>query len=93
MQLTRSLVRARRLFGGRTCIVFGARRWTWEEHVGRIARLAGALTALGVAPGDRVAILSHSSDRYIETTFAILWAGGVAVPLSTRATRANWPER
>jgi len=89
MQLTRSLVRARRLFGGRTCIVFGARRWTWEEHVGRIARLAGALTALGVAPGDRVAILSHSSDRYIETAFAILWAGGVVVPLSTRATRGE----
>jgi long-chain acyl-CoA synthetase len=36
-----------------------------------------------------VAILSHSSDRYIETAFAILSAGGVAVPLSTRATRGE----
>jgi len=86
MQLTRSLVRARRIYGARTCLVFGARRWTWAEHVGRIARLASALLARGLMPGDRVAVLSHSSDRYIEAAFAILWAGGVLAPLSTRAT-------
>lgn len=87
MQLTRSLVRARRIYGDRICLIDGERRFTWAEHVERISRLAAALLALGVKPGDRVAILSHSSHRYIETAYAILWAGGVLVPLSTRATR------
>lgn len=92
MQLTRSLVRARRLFPDRTCLIFGDRRWTYARHVERIARLAAGLKGLGVGPGDRVAILSHSSDRYIEAVFAILWAGGVLVPVSTRATRAEAAE-
>lgn len=86
MQLTRSLLRAQHTFGGRTCLIFGEKRWTWNEHVERIARLAGALGAFGVKAGDRVAILSHSNHRYIEVAYAILWAGGVLVPLSTRAT-------
>lgn len=89
MQLTRSLLRAQHTFGNRTCLLFGDRSWTWNAHVERIARLAGALQALGVRTGDRVAILSHSSDRYIEVAYAILWAGGVLVPLSTRATDAE----
>ena len=86
MQLTRSLLRARRMFGERTCLIQGERRWTWNAHVERVSRLAGALLALGVKEGDRVSILSHSSDRYIEVAYAILWAGAVLVPLSTRAT-------
>ncbi|MEW6256130.1 MAG: long-chain fatty acid--CoA ligase [Pseudomonadota bacterium] len=89
MQLTRSLLRAQHTFGARACLIFGDRRWTWDEHVSRIARLAGALQGLGVKAGDRVAILSHSSDRYIEVAYAILWSGAVLVPLSTRATDAE----
>lgn len=86
MQLTRSLLRASRIHGERTCLIYGERRWTWREHVERISRLAGGLAKLGVKPGDRVAVLSHSSHRFIEIAFATLWAGAVLVPLSTRAT-------
>lgn len=86
MQLTRSLVRARHIQGERTCLIFGERRWTWAQHVERVARLASGVLTLQVQPGDRVAILSHSCDRYMEIVFAILWAGGVLVPLSPRAT-------
>ncbi|EJW11041.1 Long-chain-fatty-acid--CoA ligase [Rhodovulum sp. PH10] len=86
MQLTRSLVRASRISPDKTALIFHDRRWTWHEHASRVARLAGALRTLGVGPGDRVAILAHSSDRFIESVFAILWAGGVLVPLNARAT-------
>jgi len=34
--------------------------------------------------GDRVAILALNSDRYLEYFYAVLWAGGVIVPLNTR---------
>jgi long-chain acyl-CoA synthetase len=84
MQLTLALHRARRLHPDKTAIVFAGRRWTYAQFLDRVARLAGVLTDLGVGPGDRVAMLSHSSDRYLEFFFAAFWAGGIAVPVSTR---------
>jgi long-chain acyl-CoA synthetase len=89
MQLTRSLIRTRRIFADRIATVFNGRRRNWADFADRVARLAALLHALGVGKGERVAILSHSSDRYIESAFAILWAGGVMTPLSTRANAAE----
>lgn len=86
MQLTRSLTRARRIAADRTALVYADRRRTWSEFEARVARLAGAMRALGVGAGDRVILLGHSSDRFLECFYATLWAGGVAAPLSTRAT-------
>jgi long-chain acyl-CoA synthetase len=57
---------------------------TWEEVGERVARMAGALRALGVEPGDRVAVLMFNQHRYIELYLAVAWAGGVIVPLNTR---------
>jgi long-chain acyl-CoA synthetase len=84
MQLTLALQRAARIAPAKTAVVFGERRQTWAQFADRVARLAGVLKDLGVGPGDRVAMLSHSSDRYLEFFFATLWAGGIAVPVSTR---------
>ncbi|GAB3377677.1 long-chain fatty acid--CoA ligase [Spongiibacter taiwanensis] len=49
-----------------------------------MARLAAVFAAKGVAPGDRVAVISPNSDRLFEIILATLWLGGVAVPLNTR---------
>ena len=61
---------------------FGRRTRRWGEFAERVARLAGGLRALGVEPGDRVAILALNSDRYLEFYAAVPWAGAVAVPLN-----------
>ena len=50
----------------------------------RVARLAGALKALGVGKGDRVAVLSLNQDRYVELYLGVAWAGAVIVPLNIR---------
>jgi long-chain acyl-CoA synthetase len=42
---------------------------------------AAALGALGVAPGDRVALVGHNSSRYLTLDVAIGLAGAVSVPL------------
>jgi acyl-CoA synthetase (AMP-forming)/AMP-acid ligase II len=63
---------------------YEGRQFRWSETRQRVARLAGALVALGLDEADRVAILSLNSDRYYETVFAIPWAGGCIVPLNTR---------
>src|SRR5262249_36727070 len=57
---------------------------TWQQSMERISRVAGALSALGVRRGDRVAILALNSDRYLELMYAIPWIGAVMVPINTR---------
>jgi acyl-CoA synthetase (AMP-forming)/AMP-acid ligase II len=64
--------------------IFRDRVRTWDESGTRVARLAGALRALGLRPGDRVAMLALNSDRYHEYLLAVPWAGGVLNPVNTR---------
>lgn len=84
MFITQGLKRAAQVNRHGIATIDGARQHTWGEFVGRVAKLAGALRALGLEPGDRVAILAFNSDRYLEYFFAIPWAGGVIVPLNVR---------
>ena len=62
----------------------GERRQTWGALMQRVAKLAGALSKLGLQTGGRVAILAFNSDCYLEYYFAVPWAGGIIVPLNTR---------
>ena len=53
------------------------------ELLDRAAAIAGHLQGqVGLRPGDRVVLLASPSGAWVETFFAILLAGGVAVPLS-----------
>src|SRR6185503_20167151 len=53
------------------------------------ARLAGALVALGVKPGDRVAAQVDKSPEAIALYLATVRAGAVWLPLNTAYTRAE----
>ncbi len=61
-----------------------SRRRTWQQTAERVARVAGAISALGVHRRDRVAILALNSDRYFELMYALPWIGAAMVPLNTR---------
>ena len=84
MSTTYGLHRAVLLNRNGTAVVFEDRRRTFAELADRVARLAGALKALGIAKGDRVAVLSLNQDRYIELYLGVAWAGAVIVPLNIR---------
>jgi long-chain acyl-CoA synthetase len=84
MHITQTLRRAVQTRGDATATVCGDRRRSWREVADRVARLAGAVQALGVQRGDRVAILSLNSDRYIEYLYAVAWAGAAANPVNIR---------
>ncbi|MBI1211765.1 MAG: long-chain-fatty-acid--CoA ligase [Alphaproteobacteria bacterium] len=84
MHLTQGLHRAVQTRGRETATIFGDRRRTWSELRDRVARLAAALVARGLKPGDRVGVISLNSDRFVEAYFATWWAGGVIMPSNTR---------
>src|SRR3954468_7999229 len=57
--------------------------------LGLSARLAHALVALGVRPGDRVAVQAEKSPEAIALYLACLRAGAAYLPLNTAYTRAE----
>ena len=84
MYITQALHRAVQQVPARVAVRFKDRQRTFVEYADRVARLAGALQALGMRPGDRVAMLALNSDRYLEYQMAVLWGGGVLNPCNTR---------
>ena len=84
MNITHGLRRALQVNPDGLATVYGKRRRNWREIGDRVARLAAGFHALGLEAGDRVAILSMNSDRYLEVYLATGWAGGVVVPLNIR---------
>ncbi|TDF83802.1 long-chain-fatty-acid--CoA ligase [Pseudomonas sp. H9] len=62
---------------------------TYGQLGERVARLAGALKALGVGSGERVAMLSLNSQRYIEYYQAVPWADAVLNPVNIRWSLAE----
>jgi acyl-CoA synthetase (AMP-forming)/AMP-acid ligase II len=66
-------------------MVFGDCRQTYQDTMTRVQRLASALAALGIAKGDRVAVLDTNSSQYVEAYFATSMLRAVFVPLNYRA--------
>ncbi|MBM7060551.1 long-chain-fatty-acid--CoA ligase [Pseudomonas sp. UL073] len=89
MYYTQALHRAVQQHPQRLATIFGERCHTYAEFGERVARLAAALQALGMASGDRIAMLSLNSDRYLEYLFAVPWGGGVLNPCNTRWSAAE----
>ena len=74
------------LGGDRTAIVCNDQRLSWSDFGRNVRKVANALKSLGVAPGDKVAILAASSPAYVETFIGTLCAGACVVPLSGMAS-------
>ncbi len=84
MNITHGLRRALQINPNGHAVTCGGRRRNWREVGDRVSRLAAGLRGLGVDTGDRVAILSLNSERYLELYLATGWAGAVIVPLNIR---------
>ncbi len=57
----------------------------WADFDARVNRIANALIAMGVMPGDNVAMLSRNSPEMAEMFIGTIRAGACFVPLSTMA--------
>lgn len=65
---------------------------TAAEFAARVRDLAKGLVASGVAPGDRVALMSRTRLEWPLVDYAILMAGGVTVPIydTSSAEQVSW---
>ena len=89
MYLTQALHRAVQVAPEQLLTVCGDRARTAREAVDRVARLASGLRGLGIAAGDRVALLAGNSDRYHEIFFASWWTAAAVTPLNIRWSPAE----
>ena len=89
MWLTQLLLRNRQCFPDRTALVDQRRSLTWAQLHDRTLELARGLTALGIRPGDRVAVLSLDRIEVLETYFALARIGALFVPLNHSLTPAE----
>jgi fatty-acyl-CoA synthase len=78
------LERSAWVYRGRTAVVDGGRRFTYAQFHERVNRQASALGKLGIAPGDRVAVLAPNTVAALEAQFGVILAGAVLVMLNTR---------
>jgi long-chain acyl-CoA synthetase len=59
----------------------GWRDVTWDTMAERVRAMAAGLIDMGVAPGDRVALLSNTRPEWMEIDLAILACGALTVPI------------
>lgn len=84
MYISQLLTRAVQTKRDQVATICAGRRHNYGEFLNRVQKFAGGLRNLGIGEGERVAILAHNSDRYLEFYYATPWAGGVFVPVNTR---------
>ena len=78
------LGRSAEVFPDREAVVYGERRMTYTQLSAEVTRVAHALRACGVTPGDRVAYLMPNIPEMLVANFAVPLAGGVLVAINTR---------
>jgi fatty-acyl-CoA synthase len=80
------LERSARVWPDKIAVVYGRRRLTYSDLAAEAMRVALALQASGVEPGDRVAYLMPNLPELLIAHFAVPLAGGVLVAVNTRLT-------
>ena len=71
---------------------FEGRDFTWAEFSARIHGMGQALTDLGVARGDRVAVLGNNSHWMVEMYYVPCTIGAICVPINYRLSEQEMVE-
>lgn len=78
------LRRALAVYGQQEAVVSGSLRLTYNELGARVNRWVNLMRSLGVAQGDRVAIISQNDHRMLDGFFGAPLAGIVYMPINFR---------
>lgn len=96
LTVTDFLSRAERVYPDRIAVVDEpdqpAESWgsiTYREMADRARAMAAGLDAMGIAQGERVAMVSHNSARLLTALFGVSGSGRVLVPVNYRLAAAE----
>src|SRR5688572_4548277 len=73
-----------RVHGAREALCFRGERWTFARLGAEVDRAARGLMALGIAPGEKVAVWMLNRPEWIAAALAVIKIGAVLVPINTR---------
>ena len=82
MTLADAVATHARLTPAKLAVRDSRRSLSWAQWQSRMNRLAQGLLGLGLAPGDRVALLAYNAAEWMEMYAALAAAGLVAVPMA-----------
>jgi long-chain acyl-CoA synthetase len=82
MNIADGLERAARYYGARTALVFGNRRWSYEELNEQASALAAGLKGLGLKPGERLGLHLPNGPGFVLTYYAASKIGVVPIALN-----------
>ncbi|MER7016086.1 long-chain fatty acid--CoA ligase [Saccharopolyspora sp. NPDC000359] len=89
MNLGSYLSRSSSFWPDREALACGDRRWSYRELEARTNRLASALLARGVQPGQAVATFAANCAELVETEMALSKGGFLRVPINVRLAAAE----
>src|SRR6185295_7211211 len=78
------LERAAAVYPERIAIVHGAERFTYAEFYARARRLASALAARGIGPGDTVSVMLANTPPMLDAHYGVPMTGAVLHSINTR---------
>ena len=78
------LERAAKVHPDHTAIIHGTQRTSYAEFYARARRLASALAALGIGPGDTVSVMLPNTPAMLEAHYAVPMLGAVLHCMNTR---------
>jgi fatty-acyl-CoA synthase/feruloyl-CoA synthase len=79
-----SVVHNARRLPDRAAIIAGGCRWTWREVDAMVSKAAGTLAAVGLAKGDRFAIVAGNCPEFLIASFVASRLGAIVVPVNSR---------
>ena len=82
------LKRALAAHSTKEAVVCGKTRLTYRQFGERVNRWANLMASLGIAKGDRVAVLSQNCHRVLEAFFGTPLLGSILMPLNSLITLA-----
>lgn len=80
---------ARERYGEREALCYQHQRWNYNEFDAEVDRIARGLIAIGVEPGEHIALWLVNRPEWLFLMYAIAKVGAVLVPLNTRYRTAD----
>ena len=81
---TNFLARSAEVFPDKTAVIYGDTSYTWSTFQERVFRLANALQARGIGPGDKVAFICPNTPPMLEAHYAVPLLGAALVSINIR---------